>query len=181
MLCVLFATRPLPSLNPLNIKSVFVFSFRNGSIRKHHQHGDRGQVRNTHKMYFYIHFIPRENKRVSANLFFLLRSPFDRNLSLPHAPIRSLSFRFEEQHSCQSWFDHLKRALSKWRETPRRPPPPPPNRSSTRKSLYPQIEPESRGSVPPAIERCISHITAHGGFVRSFCLCFCLPAGHPYD
>ncbi|XP_075888233.1 arf-GAP with Rho-GAP domain, ANK repeat and PH domain-containing protein 1 isoform X2 [Nelusetta ayraudi] len=75
---------------------------------------------------------------------------------------RSLSFRFEEQHSCQSWFDHLKRALSKWRETPRRPPPPPPNRSSTRKSLYPQIEPESRGSVPPAIERCISHITAHG-------------------
>lgn len=44
-----------------------------------------------------------------------------------------------------------------------------------RKSLYPQMEPESRGTVPPAIERCVSHITAHGGSVGSLCVPVCLP------
>nr|XP_020446852.1 arf-GAP with Rho-GAP domain, ANK repeat and PH domain-containing protein 1-like [Monopterus albus] len=59
---------------------------------------------------------------------------------------RSVSLCFMEQHSCQSWFSHLKRALS--------------NQSSAPQSLYPVISMESR--VPPALVRCISHITAHG-------------------
>lgn len=85
---------------------------------------------------------------------------------------RSLSFRFEEQQSCRSWFEHLKRALNNRREAPHRPPPPPPKQNSMRKSLYPQMQPETSGSVPPAVERCISHITTHGKFffVRSVCL-----------
>nr|XP_046266473.1 arf-GAP with Rho-GAP domain, ANK repeat and PH domain-containing protein 1 isoform X2 [Scatophagus argus] len=70
---------------------------------------------------------------------------------------RSVLFRFEEQHSCQSWSKHLQRALTNQRAAP-----PAANPSSARQSLYPVSALWSRGSVPPAIERCISHITAHG-------------------
>ncbi|XP_049447878.1 arf-GAP with Rho-GAP domain, ANK repeat and PH domain-containing protein 1 [Epinephelus fuscoguttatus] len=73
---------------------------------------------------------------------------------------RRVLLRFEEQHSCQSWFDHLQRALTNQRAAPQRPPAP--NQSSARQSLYPVIDVDSRGSVPPAVERCISHITAFG-------------------
>lgn len=73
---------------------------------------------------------------------------------------RSMSLRFEEQHSCQSWFEHLQRALANHSSAPQRPPAA--NQSSARQSLYPTIDAGSRGSVPPAIERCISHITAFG-------------------
>lgn len=73
---------------------------------------------------------------------------------------RSVSFRFEEQHSCQSWFNHLKKALTNERAAPQRPPAP--NHSSSRQSLYPVMDLGSKGSVPPAIERCISHITTYG-------------------
>ncbi|XP_073334887.1 arf-GAP with Rho-GAP domain, ANK repeat and PH domain-containing protein 1 isoform X2 [Pagrus major] len=73
---------------------------------------------------------------------------------------RSVSCRFEEQHSCQSWFNHLQRALTSQKTRPMRPPPPKP--ALSRQSLYPVLDVGSRGSVPPAIERCISHITAHG-------------------
>lgn len=77
--------------------------------------------------------------------------------------IRSVSFRFEEQHSCQSWFNHLQRALTSQKPRPKRPPPPKP--ALARQSLYPVMDVGSRGSVPPAIERCISHITTHGQFI----------------
>ncbi|KAM8741507.1 arf-GAP with Rho-GAP domain, ANK repeat and PH domain-containing protein 1 isoform 2-T3 [Acanthopagrus schlegelii] len=73
---------------------------------------------------------------------------------------RSVSFRFEEQHSCQSWFNHLQRSLTSQKPRPKRPPPP--KHALARQSLYPVIDVGSRGSVPLAIECCISHITAHG-------------------
>ncbi|XP_076605795.1 arf-GAP with Rho-GAP domain, ANK repeat and PH domain-containing protein 1 [Chaetodon auriga] len=60
---------------------------------------------------------------------------------------RRASFRFEEQRSCQSWFNYLQRAVTNQRAA---------------QSLYPGKDMWSRGSVPPAIERCISHITAYG-------------------
>ncbi|KAI3373370.1 hypothetical protein L3Q82_006663 [Scortum barcoo] len=70
---------------------------------------------------------------------------------------RSVSLRFEEQHSCQSWFNHLQRVLTNQRAAPQRPVA---NHSSAHQSLYPLMD--TTGSVPAAIERCISHITAHG-------------------
>ncbi|XP_060911744.1 arf-GAP with Rho-GAP domain, ANK repeat and PH domain-containing protein 1 isoform X4 [Labrus mixtus] len=72
---------------------------------------------------------------------------------------RSVSVRFEEQHSCQSWFDHLQRALTNQKAAPQHPTA---NHSSARPSLYPVMDMGCRGSVPAAIERCISHVTAHG-------------------
>ncbi|XP_070773991.1 arf-GAP with Rho-GAP domain, ANK repeat and PH domain-containing protein 1 isoform X2 [Enoplosus armatus] len=73
---------------------------------------------------------------------------------------RSVSLRFEEQHSCLSWFNHLQRALTNQRAAPQHPPAA--NHSSAHQSLYPVMDVGSRGSVPPAIERCISHITTYG-------------------
>ncbi|XP_069572651.1 arf-GAP with Rho-GAP domain, ANK repeat and PH domain-containing protein 1 [Brachyistius frenatus] len=73
---------------------------------------------------------------------------------------RTVSLRFEEQHSCQSWFDYLQRALANQSSAPQRPPAA--NHSAARQPLYPVIDLGSRGSVPPAIERCISHVTAYG-------------------
>ncbi|XP_067348222.1 arf-GAP with Rho-GAP domain, ANK repeat and PH domain-containing protein 1 isoform X2 [Channa argus] len=73
---------------------------------------------------------------------------------------RSVSLRFEEQHSCQSWYQHLHRALANQSSAAVRPPAT--NCSTSPQSLYPVIDLGSRGSVPPVIERCISHITAHG-------------------
>uniref|UniRef100_UPI0037E7D9A1 arf-GAP with Rho-GAP domain, ANK repeat and PH domain-containing protein 1 isoform X2 n=1 Tax=Semicossyphus pulcher TaxID=241346 RepID=UPI0037E7D9A1 len=72
---------------------------------------------------------------------------------------RSVSVRFEEQHSCQSWFNHLQRALTNQGAGPQRPAA---NHSPAVPSLYPLMDESSRGSVPVAIERCISHMTAHG-------------------
>ncbi|XP_029375449.1 arf-GAP with Rho-GAP domain, ANK repeat and PH domain-containing protein 1 isoform X2 [Echeneis naucrates] len=73
---------------------------------------------------------------------------------------RSISLRFEEPHSCQSWFRHLRMALTNQSSAPQRPPAA--NQRPARQSLYPLMDMGSRGSVPPGIERCISHITAHG-------------------
>ncbi|XP_047199620.1 arf-GAP with Rho-GAP domain, ANK repeat and PH domain-containing protein 1 isoform X1 [Hippoglossus stenolepis] len=73
---------------------------------------------------------------------------------------RGVSLRFKEQHSCQSWFNHLQRALTNHSSDPHCPPAA--NHSSTRQSLYPDLDVGLRGSVPQGIERCISHITAHG-------------------
>ncbi|CAJ1063215.1 arf-GAP with Rho-GAP domain%2C ANK repeat and PH domain-containing protein 1 [Xyrichtys novacula] len=70
---------------------------------------------------------------------------------------RSVSVRFEEQHSCQSWFDHLQKALTNQKTAPQRPP-----ATANHSSLYPQMDLSSRGTVPAAIQRCISHITTHG-------------------
>lgn len=74
---------------------------------------------------------------------------------------RSVAVHFEEQHSCQSWFNHLKKALTNQEAAPGHRPAAA-NQSSARPSLYPQLDPGCRGSVPAAIQRCISHITAHG-------------------
>ncbi|XP_074468354.1 arf-GAP with Rho-GAP domain, ANK repeat and PH domain-containing protein 1 [Sebastes fasciatus] len=74
---------------------------------------------------------------------------------------RRVSFRFERQHSCQSWFSHLQRALTN-QGAAAPPRPPAANHSSARQSLYPVMDVSSRGSVPPAIERCVSHMTTFG-------------------
>lgn len=74
---------------------------------------------------------------------------------------RSVSVRFEEQHSCRSWFNHLQSALTNQKAASQHHPAAA-NQSSARPPLYPQIDPGCRGSVPAAIQRCISHITAHG-------------------
>ncbi|XP_051793856.1 arf-GAP with Rho-GAP domain, ANK repeat and PH domain-containing protein 1 [Acanthochromis polyacanthus] len=85
---------------------------------------------------------------------------------------RSVAFRFKEQHSCRSWFSHLQRALANQGSAPPHPavanqgsaPPHPAvaNQGSARQMLYPMIDVGARGSVPAAVERCISHITAYG-------------------
>ncbi|XP_010729768.3 arf-GAP with Rho-GAP domain, ANK repeat and PH domain-containing protein 1 isoform X1 [Larimichthys crocea] len=73
---------------------------------------------------------------------------------------RTVSFRFEEQHSCQSWFSQLQKALTNQRTGPQRPPAT--NKNPAQQSLYPVIDIRLRGTVPPGIERCISHITTYG-------------------
>lgn len=73
---------------------------------------------------------------------------------------RSMALRFEEQHSCQSWFNHLQRALANQSSAP--PHPPAANQSPARQAVYPIMDMVSRGSVPAAIERCISHVTTYG-------------------
>ncbi|XP_041749167.1 arf-GAP with Rho-GAP domain, ANK repeat and PH domain-containing protein 1-like [Coregonus clupeaformis] len=56
---------------------------------------------------------------------------------------RTMSMQFERDHSCQSWH-----TLLKWAVTTKRKPR--------------QLPPTAIGNVPPAIERCISHITKYG-------------------
>ncbi|CAB1315899.1 unnamed protein product [Coregonus sp. 'balchen'] len=56
---------------------------------------------------------------------------------------RTMSMQFERDHSCQSWH-----TLLKWAVTTKRKPR--------------QLPPTAIGKVPPAIERCISHITKYG-------------------
>lgn len=73
---------------------------------------------------------------------------------------RRLAFRFEEQHSCRSWFSHLQRALANQGSAP--PHPAVANQDSARKALYPVMDVGARGSVPAAVERCISHVTTYG-------------------
>ncbi|XP_024253472.2 arf-GAP with Rho-GAP domain, ANK repeat and PH domain-containing protein 1 [Oncorhynchus tshawytscha] len=60
---------------------------------------------------------------------------------------RTMSMQFERDHSCQSWHSLLKRAVTTKRKQ--------------RPSLY-ELPPNAIGNVPPAIERCISHITQYG-------------------
>ncbi|XP_070712118.1 arf-GAP with Rho-GAP domain, ANK repeat and PH domain-containing protein 1 [Pempheris klunzingeri] len=86
--------------------------------------------------------------------------PTENIITMVTADSRSLSLRFEEQHSCYSWFSHLQRALTNQTAALRCPPAA--NHSSARRSLYPELDVGSRGSVPPGIERCISHITTYG-------------------
>ncbi|XP_030602451.1 arf-GAP with Rho-GAP domain, ANK repeat and PH domain-containing protein 1 [Archocentrus centrarchus] len=73
---------------------------------------------------------------------------------------RRVSLRFEELYSCQTWFNHLQKAVSNQSSAP--PCSPAANQSSAHRSLYPVMDVRLRGSVPPAIERCISHITTYG-------------------
>ena len=74
---------------------------------------------------------------------------------------RSVSFRFAEQHSFKSWLQHLHRALSNRGAAPQ--PRPAANPAAAHRSLYPVMDIASmRGSVPEAIERCISHVTTYG-------------------
>ncbi|TNM84400.1 hypothetical protein fugu_008578 [Takifugu bimaculatus] len=74
---------------------------------------------------------------------------------------RCVSFRFEEQRSCKSWFKRLTKALANQNAAPSCPPATS-HRSPARQSLYPAIDLISGGSVPQAIERCISHVTNYG-------------------
>lgn len=60
---------------------------------------------------------------------------------------RCVTVHFEDQYSCQTWYDHLKKASS--------------NQSAAPHSLYP-VTHLMTGSVSPAIERCISHVTNYG-------------------
>ncbi|XP_024114918.1 arf-GAP with Rho-GAP domain, ANK repeat and PH domain-containing protein 1 [Oryzias melastigma] len=62
---------------------------------------------------------------------------------------RSVSLRFEESYSCQTWFSYLQKALANSSTVQTNP-------SST------GLKRGFRGSVSPAIERCISHITTYG-------------------
>ncbi|KAM8834895.1 arf-GAP with Rho-GAP domain, ANK repeat and PH domain-containing protein 1 isoform 1-T1 [Synchiropus picturatus] len=60
---------------------------------------------------------------------------------------RCVTARFEDQYSCQTWYEHLKKASA--------------NQSAAPHSLYP-VTHLMKGSVSPAIERCISHVTNYG-------------------
>ncbi|XP_067085348.1 arf-GAP with Rho-GAP domain, ANK repeat and PH domain-containing protein 1 isoform X2 [Osmerus mordax] len=60
--------------------------------------------------------------------------------------LRTLSLRFEGGHSCQSWFEGLAQASVPAEE----------GRDAAR------LPSATLGRVPPAVERCISHITLHG-------------------
>ncbi|XP_059207922.1 arf-GAP with Rho-GAP domain, ANK repeat and PH domain-containing protein 1 [Centropristis striata] len=107
-----------------------------------------------------VHPINRHTEPLRIDLSTLSRhemDPSENIINLMTADGRSVSLRFEEQHSCQSWFKHLQRALTNQRAAPQRPPPPTPNQIPARPSLYPVM-----GKVPPAVERCISHITTFG-------------------
>ncbi|XP_076026611.1 arf-GAP with Rho-GAP domain, ANK repeat and PH domain-containing protein 1 [Genypterus blacodes] len=84
-------------------------------------------------------------------------NPTDNNISLLTGDRRVL-LRFEEQHSCRSWFSHLQKALANQRAAQ----PPAANQKAPGQSLYPVMQPAARGSVPPGMERCISHVTHYG-------------------
>ena len=85
-------------------------------------------------------------------------------LSYRPSHFRTLSLCFEEDHSCQSWFSHLQAVATQNSAAP----PKSPSRLPKQNSLY-QLIPTgiSWGKVPPAIERCISHITQHGESILS--------------
>ncbi|KAM9846712.1 arf-GAP with Rho-GAP domain, ANK repeat and PH domain-containing protein 1 isoform 2-T2 [Aulostomus maculatus] len=64
---------------------------------------------------------------------------------------RCVSLHFEEQYSCHTWFNHLKKAVS--------------NQNAVQRpvqSLYPVTDMAMTGSVAPVVERCISHIRTYG-------------------
>ncbi|XP_029925434.1 arf-GAP with Rho-GAP domain, ANK repeat and PH domain-containing protein 1 [Myripristis murdjan] len=70
---------------------------------------------------------------------------------------RKVSLHFEEDHSCKSWFHCLQNALSRPSAAHQQAP----SANQSRRSLY-QLMAGARGSVPPAMERCISHVTQYG-------------------
>ncbi|XP_064206750.1 arf-GAP with Rho-GAP domain, ANK repeat and PH domain-containing protein 1 isoform X1 [Anguilla rostrata] len=79
------------------------------------------------------------------------------NLDLPENTVqlitaeRTVSMQFERDEPCRSWAMGLKRRL-----------PGPALQVSRQDSLYPSMPPVVSGKVPPAVERCISHITQYG-------------------
>lgn len=84
---------------------------------------------------------------------------------------KDVSLRFVDHYSCVTWFQHLQNALANQKTAPQHPHVTnqqsapqlsPSGQGSSHQSLYPLIDAASRGSVPPAIERCVSHITAFG-------------------
>uniref|UniRef100_A0A672FAI8 Arf-GAP with Rho-GAP domain, ANK repeat and PH domain-containing protein 1-like n=1 Tax=Salarias fasciatus TaxID=181472 RepID=A0A672FAI8_SALFA len=119
-----------------------------------------------------IHRGSQETKRIQLSMLSRHEmDPSENIVSLATAD-RNVLLRFEDLYSCKTWFQHLEKALVDRKTAPKHPPaanqktapprPPAPNQSSSRQSLYPVIDVGFRGSVPPAIERCISHITAFG-------------------
>lgn len=81
---------------------------------------------------------------------------------------KSVTFRFEDDSSCTSWFSHLCSALNTQQQTSQSADPfPPANqipgsspRANQTGTLYPVKS--VKGRVPTSIERCISHVTHHG-------------------
>ncbi|XP_036381650.1 arf-GAP with Rho-GAP domain, ANK repeat and PH domain-containing protein 1 [Megalops cyprinoides] len=61
---------------------------------------------------------------------------------------RTVSMQFERDDTCCCWDRLLRKAV-------------PPAQEARRRSLY-QLPTVANGKVPPAVERCISHITQHG-------------------
>lgn len=78
---------------------------------------------------------------------------------------RSVSFRFEDESSCTSWFSHLSSALNN-QQTNQSPFPSPnhipgsSSRANQSGGLYPMKS--VKGRVPASIEHCISHVTHYG-------------------
>ncbi|XP_038144260.1 arf-GAP with Rho-GAP domain, ANK repeat and PH domain-containing protein 1 isoform X1 [Cyprinodon tularosa] len=73
---------------------------------------------------------------------------------------KTISLRFKEQHSCETWNQHLQKALANQDSAPEKPGRA--NQSPAPGGLYSNIDAGIGGSVSPAIERCISHITTYG-------------------
>ncbi|XP_047235774.1 arf-GAP with Rho-GAP domain, ANK repeat and PH domain-containing protein 1 isoform X3 [Girardinichthys multiradiatus] len=73
---------------------------------------------------------------------------------------RSITLRFEEHQCCETWFKHLQKALVNQDSACNRPPGA--NRSPACLGLHSVIDAGIKGSVSPAIERCISHIMTYG-------------------
>ncbi|XP_056451530.1 arf-GAP with Rho-GAP domain, ANK repeat and PH domain-containing protein 1, partial [Gadus chalcogrammus] len=67
---------------------------------------------------------------------------------------RNVHLRFEDDYSGEAWLVHLKDVLANQETAPQRPV------ANQNKSLYHKLK--LGGKVPPAVERCISHITQHG-------------------
>ncbi|XP_028276561.1 arf-GAP with Rho-GAP domain, ANK repeat and PH domain-containing protein 1 isoform X2 [Parambassis ranga] len=120
-----------------------------------------------------VHPVHRQSQQaVRIELSMLSHHEMDpsENIITIATPDRSVSLRFEESYSCRSWFQQLQRALANQSTAPQHPAAnqssapqsPAANQGSACQALYPVIDMLSRGSVPPAIERCISHITTYG-------------------
>ncbi|XP_032432456.1 arf-GAP with Rho-GAP domain, ANK repeat and PH domain-containing protein 1 [Xiphophorus hellerii] len=73
---------------------------------------------------------------------------------------RTVSLRFEEQRSTETMFQHLKRALAN--QHPASEGPPAANQNPARPSQMSMTDGAVKGSVSPAIHRCVSHITTYG-------------------
>ncbi|PWA24668.1 hypothetical protein CCH79_00016152 [Gambusia affinis] len=73
---------------------------------------------------------------------------------------RTVSLRFEEQLSSETWSQHLKRALAN--QHPASEGPPAANQNPAGPSQMSMTDGAVKGSVSPAIQRCISHITTYG-------------------
>ncbi|XP_008400055.1 arf-GAP with Rho-GAP domain, ANK repeat and PH domain-containing protein 1 [Poecilia reticulata] len=73
---------------------------------------------------------------------------------------RTVSLRFEEQLSSETWFQHLKSALANQHSASEGPPPANQNPAGLGQNVV--TDGAVKGSVSPAIQRCISHITTYG-------------------